>query len=59
MAWLEKELEKAYELKTHELGDSPRYKLEGKVLNRILRHTLSGWEMDVDPRHAELIIEQL
>ena len=38
-AWLEKELEKAYELKTQKLGDSPGYKLEGKVLNRIFRGT--------------------
>ena len=58
MAWLEKELENAYELKTQKLGVSPGYKLEGKVLNRIFTRTLSGWEMEADSRHAELIIEQ-
>ena len=29
------------------------------MLNRILRRTPTGWEMEADPRHAELIIEQL
>ena len=29
------------------------------MLNRILRHTTSGWEIEADPRHAELVIEQL
>ena len=42
LAWLEKELEKAYEIKTQKLGDSPGYKLEGKVLNRIWRRTSTG-----------------
>ena len=59
LAWLEKELEKAYEIKTQKLGDSPGYKLEGKVLNQILRRTPTVWEIEADPRRAELIIEQL
>ena len=29
------------------------------MLNRILRRTSIGWEMEADPRHAEFIIEQL
>ena len=33
--------------------------LEGKVLHRVLRCTPQGREMEADPRHAELIIEQL
>ena len=56
---MEKEREKSYEIKTQKLGGSPGYKLEGKVLNRILRRTPIGWEMEADPRHAGLIIEQL
>ena len=31
LAWLEKGLEKAYEIKTQKLGDTPGYKQEGKV----------------------------
>ena len=59
LSWREKEFERAYEIKTQKLGDSPGYKLEGKVLNRILRRTPAVWEMEADPRHAELIMEQL
>ena len=32
---------------------------EGKVLNRIIRCTEAGWEIEADPRHAELVIEKL
>jgi hypothetical protein len=59
LAWLEAELEKAYEIKTQKLGSGPGCKLEGKVQNRILRRTPTGWEVEADLRHAELIIEQL
>ena len=29
------------------------------MLNRILRRAPTGWEIEADPKHAELIIEQL
>ena len=29
------------------------------MLNRVLRHTKEGYELEADLRHAELIIEQL
>ena len=32
---------------------------EGHVLNRVIRHTRDGYELEADLRHAELIIEQL
>ena len=59
MEWMEKELAKAYEIKTQRLSGASHHKQEGKVLNRILRHTECGWEIEADPRHAELVIEQL
>jgi hypothetical protein len=59
LAWLESELSKAYEIKTQRLGIGPRLQEEGKVLNRIIRATTNGWEVEADPRHAELVIEQL
>ena len=59
MDWLEAELAKAYEIQTQKLGGSKQQKAEGKVLNRILRHTASGWEIEADPRYAEFVIEQL
>ena len=57
--WLEAELSKAYEIKTQRLGIGKGLMCEGKVLNRVLRATESGWEVEGDPRHAELVIEQL
>ena len=30
-----------------------------KVLNRILRYSNEGWEIEEDPRHAERVMEQL
>ena len=59
MEWLEKELLKAYEIKTQKVGMSVGYKTEGKVFNSVLRCTKDGWEMEADPRHAELVVEQL
>ena len=32
---------------------------EGQVMNRVLIYTDSGWELEADLRHAELIVEQL
>ena len=32
---------------------------EGQVLNRVIRCTRDGYELEADLRHAELIIEQL
>ena len=59
MEWLEKELMKAYEIKTRKEGMSVGYKTEGKVLNRILRCIKDGWDMEANSRHAERVVEQL
>ena len=59
LGWLETELEKAYEIKTTRMGLSEGRAREGKVLNRIIRCNPGGWELEADPRHAELIIEQM
>lgn len=48
---------KSYELRTQRLG--PNMGAEGKVLNRRVRWLDGGWELEADPRHAELIQEQL
>ena len=59
MNWLEQELSKAYEIQIQKLGTSKSCQQEGKVLNRIIRCTVVGWEIEADPRHAELVVEQL
>ena len=55
--WLQSELEKAYEIKSTRVG--PKAERQGKVLNRILEYHGSEWTFEADPRHAELIVEQL
>ena len=59
MDCLEAELSKAYEIQTQKLGGGKQQKTEGKVLHSILRHTARGWEIEADPRHAELVIGRL
>ena len=31
----------------------------GEILNHIIRCTEARWEIEADPRHAELVVEQL
>ena len=57
LEWLASMLKKEYEIKTQLLG--PAALPEGKVLNRVVRWSSGGWELEADPRHAELIMEQL
>ena len=57
--WLEVQLKAAYEIQTQRLGMEVGWDRQGKVLNRIVSCDNSGWHMEADPRHAELIIEQL
>ena len=58
MRWLHVEFEKRFELKTTVIGTGAGDLKEGKILNRVLRVTEAGWELETDPRHAELLIEQ-
>ena len=62
--WMEDLLVKKYEIKTQRIGKGKtrkgeKKKTEGQVLNRVVRRTDEGWELEADLRHAELIIEQL
>ena len=64
LQWMKKVLEADYEIKTQLLGpeestSSKGETMEGKVLNRVIRATADGWQLEVDPRHAELIAEQM
>ena len=54
MYWTEKDLI----IKSHQMGETVESK-EIKILNRIIRYTERGFEMEADLRHAELIIKQL
>ena len=62
--WLQGVLEKRYEINSQRIGEGLDIKgveklNEGQVLNRVIRHTHDGYELEADLRHAELIIEQL
>ena len=57
--WLEEELGKKYGIKTQRAGQHGDAECEVKVLNRVIRRTENGYEMEADPRHSELICEQL
>ena len=57
--WLEQTLTQRYEIKTTRVGHGSKCSKEGQILNRVVRATDGGYEIEADPRHAELIIEQL
>ena len=59
MNWLEEELSKAYQIQTQKLGIGKDCQQKGKVVNRIIRCTDVGWEIEADPRHAGLVVKQL
>ena len=59
MAWLKKNLENKFEIKTNVIGHGSDDDAEGKILNRIVRATSMGFEYEADPRHAELIVESM
>ena len=56
---LEAQLTAQYEIKTQRVGHGPKCSAEGQILNRVIRATDSGFELEGDPRHAELVVEQL
>lgn len=59
LKWFEKELAKVYAIKTKVIGHASNLPSEGRVLNRVLRATDEGWELEADQRHAELVQEAL
>ena len=56
---LRKELEQAFEVKSAILGSKPHLEKECKILNRLVRITADGWEIEADPRHGEILIREL
>lgn len=57
--WLEVQLEVAYEIQMQKIALAKNCYLEGNFLNRIIRCGKDDWRLEADPRHAELIVEQL
>ena len=59
LKWFKDGLEKHYELKTQFLGPDAQGGKQVKFLNRVLAWTDQGISYEVDPRHAEVVIEEL
>ena len=54
-----KTLEDKYKLKTEKLGHGKDEMAEIRILNKVVRMTNEGIELEADPRHAELVIKEL
>jgi len=54
-----KTLEDKYKLKTEKLGHGKGEMAEIRILNKVVRMTNEGIELEADPRHAELVIKEL
>ena len=59
LKWLEGILTKEFKIKTNLMGPGKNDAKEIKILNRIIRYTNNGLELEADLRHSELIIKQL
>ena len=57
--WLATGMKKKFEIKCQVLGPEANEDKEIKVLNRIIRWTESGLEYEADPRHSEIVINEL
>ena len=58
-AWFRERLAGRFEIKTKVIGDGVDDVAEARVLNRVLRRTAQGWELEADQRHAELVVKAL
>ena len=59
LEWLETRLKNTYDIKTLKLLPNNDGGALCNVLNRVLRWNQQGWQLEGDPRRAELIAEQL
>ena len=65
LLWFKEQLSSRFEIKTKLIGVPRRdaggleVRPEGRILNRIVRWTSSGFEYEADLRHADLIIKEL
>ena len=57
--WLDEVLKGHYSIKTTIIHHRHPNEAEGQVLNRVIRATPEGVEVEADLRHAELVVEQL
>ena len=56
---LKETLENKYKIKTEQLGCGEGMQEEVRILNKIVRQTSAGIELEADPRHAEIVVKEL
>ena len=54
-----KMLKERFEVKTKMIGEGEGMVQEERILNRVVRITEGGWELEADQRHGEMVIEEL
>lgn len=59
LEWLIKAMRAKYDIKTQLIGERADLAKEARVLNRTIRWTRQGLEVEADPRHVKVILEQL
>ena len=55
----EEALKEKYKIKVEKLGSDKTDAKEVRVLNKVIRCTDAGIELEADPRHAELVVREL
>ena len=56
---MKERLAERFEIKTKVVGTGVGEESEERILNRIIRVTEDGWEIEADQRHADIIIGEL
>lgn len=59
LGWLERELKNQHQAKTSRVCEIQGENSEANILNRVVRKTRHGFELEGDQRHVELVIEQV
>ena len=57
--WLKGRLENRFEIKTKVIGAGGEEEREERILNRIIRLTKNGWELEADQRHVDIMVDQM
>ena len=57
--WFHRALKGRFSIKTKVVGLGEGEVREERILNRIIRVTEDGWELEADQRHADIIVKQL
>lgn len=57
--WFKEKLEDRFEIKSQVVGRSTGEVREARVLNRIVRVSEHGWELEADQRHVDILVEAM